>query len=687
MNKSTTFSYPDSIAEHFQVVRRGRGKTKQVWFRHMTYEGWINRKPADADNYLCGGLDVLDAIEAGTDVVALTEGEPDKERFQLETGIITATHHGGAGKFTPEQAFLHFVGYTGTVLILADNDEAGWYCALRRHDLLVEQAGLNSGQIKIYLPPDRLPDGSPAPVGYDVDAAYADGYGWEDFRPIDVARLRARHPRAATTATYTGQELRDEQVEPDSRHETQSQKLMRIALARYRFGRDELGKPFAVPLEGGGIVRYLGKSSDLANELAREFYRRMGKPPSSNALSEARNVLAGLAAEGEAEPVALRVGREAGPSGAIVIDMGDAAERAIVVRPGSWELVDKSPILFRRTKATLPFPEPIRGGDFSALRDLLNVNDSDWELIVAYLIVSFIPDIQHAVLYINGEQGTGKSDMTRMLVMLMDPTSVPLRKKPRDDREWSAAANASWVVPLENMSNIPEWLSDDLCRAVSGEGVVERQLYSNDDVNVRSFRRVIVLNGIETLGIRPDLADRMLMLNLARIPPVARKSEDVMQREFKAIRSAVFGAILDSLAAVLKVIESGRHVTRRAPRLADFAYHLRAVDLTREGLDSFGQFCRLQDQLSADIAKGDVVAAALEALTKHKTPWHGKATELLADIQRYTEFEAGRRDFPKSARTLATALRRNAPGLRKAGWRIDYRLKDGTTRWMIRPPE
>ncbi|HEU5159031.1 MAG TPA: hypothetical protein VFU43_18690 [Streptosporangiaceae bacterium] len=686
MDKLTTYSYPDELCEFFQVVRRGRGKTKRVWQRYRLNGDWILEKRPGAEDYLLGGVGVLDSIDAGADIVALTEGEPDQKRFQRETDIPTATHHGGAGKFTARQAFLHFAGYAGTVLILADDDEAGWYCALRRHDLLVEHAGLTSRQIRIYLPPDTLRDGSPTPDGYDVDAAYTDGYGLADFRLVDVARLRARHPRAAATATYAGQEAEGEQAGSAGRYETQSQKLMRIALARYRFGRDDLGKPFAVPLDGSGVVRYLGKSSELANELAKEFYRKAGKPPSANAISEARNVLAGLAAEGEAEPVALRVGRDAGPAGAIVIDMGDADERAIVVRPGSWELVDKSPILFRRTKATLPFPEPIRGGDFAGLRGLLNVGDADWKLVVAYLIVSFIPEIQHAVLYINGEQGTGKSDMTRMLVMLMDPTSVPLRKKPRDDREWSSAANASWVVPLENMSNIPEWLSDDLCRAVSGEGVVERQLYSNDDVNVRSFRRIIVLNGIETLGIRPDLADRMLMLNLSRIAPADRKSEDVMKREFAAVRPAVFGAILDGLAAVLKIIETGKHVTVRAPRLADFAYHLHAVDLSLNGFATFRHFCRLQDQLSADISKGDVVAAALEALTKQKNPCGGKASELLADIERFTEFEPGRHGFPKSAKTLSAALRRNAPGLRKAGWTIEDRIRDGTRRWSIQPP-
>jgi len=37
--------------------------------------------------------------------------------------------------------------------------------------------------------------------------------------------------------------------------------------------------------------------------------------------------------------------------GAIVLDLGDASGRAVLIRPGTWEIVDRSPVLFRRTAA------------------------------------------------------------------------------------------------------------------------------------------------------------------------------------------------------------------------------------------------------------------------------------------------------------------------------------------------
>jgi hypothetical protein len=52
-------------------------------------------------------------------------------------------------------------------------------------------------------------------------------------------------------------------------------------------------------------------------------------------------------------------------------------------------------------------------------------------------------------------------------------------------------------VVLDNISGIPDWLSDALCRAVTGDGMVRRRLYENDDLTVLAFRRVVALTSID----------------------------------------------------------------------------------------------------------------------------------------------------------------------------------------------
>jgi hypothetical protein len=74
------------------------------------------------------------------------------------------------------------------------------------------------------------------------------------------------------------------------------------------------------------------------------------------------------------------------------------------------------------------------------------------------------------VLAISGEQGTGKTTAVKVLVLLLDPGPVLVRKPPRDADSWVTAAAGSWVVGLNNLSDIPSWLSDSLCRASTGHG-------------------------------------------------------------------------------------------------------------------------------------------------------------------------------------------------------------------------
>ena len=58
-------------------------------------------------------------------------------------------------------------------------------------------------------------------------------------------------------------------------------------------------------------------------------------------------MLAGSALDAEPEQVVLRL---AAIEDGIVIDFGDSDGRAVVVRPGQWEVVERSPVLFRRTR-------------------------------------------------------------------------------------------------------------------------------------------------------------------------------------------------------------------------------------------------------------------------------------------------------------------------------------------------
>jgi hypothetical protein len=69
-------------------------------------------------------------------------------------------------------------------------------------------------------------------------------------------------------------------------------------------------------------------------------------------------------------------------------------------------------------------------------------------------------------------------------------------------------ANNGHVLAFDNLSGLQAWLSDALCRLASGGSFAVRKLYTNDEEILFQAARPMILNGIEEVISRPDLADR-----------------------------------------------------------------------------------------------------------------------------------------------------------------------------------
>jgi hypothetical protein len=74
------------------------------------------------------------------------------------------------------------------------------------------------------------------------------------------------------------------------------------------------------------------------------------------------------------------------------------------------------------------------------------------------------------------------------------------------------AANNGHLLAFDNVSGLPAWLSDALCRLASGGSFAVRRLYSDDEEVLFQATRPTLLNGIEDIISRPDLADRAIFL-------------------------------------------------------------------------------------------------------------------------------------------------------------------------------
>lgn len=313
------------------------------------------------------------------------------------------------------------------------------------------------------------------------------------------------------------------------------------------------------------------RSKAFREWLARQFYQDTERVPNAQATEDALRVIEGdCRFEGESHALTVRVAYDPETNQTVWLDLTDKPWRAVKVTPEGWEIVDAPPLLFRRFSLAAPQFAPTPGGNLDTLRAFLNVRDENaWIQLVVWLIAAFLPDIAHPVLVVYGEQGSAKSTLMRMLGMLIDPLRTQLRVEPRDVGEWVQAAHHSWLITLDNVSRLPDWLSDAICRAVTGEGFSKRMLYSDAEDIILTFRRVIALTGIEIVAQRSDLLDRSILLQLLPIAPDQRRSETEVLQSFAAVRPELLGALLDILAQVLTVLPSVK--LERMPRMADFA--------------------------------------------------------------------------------------------------------------------
>ncbi len=441
-----------------------------------------------------------------------------------------------------------------------------------------------------------------------------------------------------------------------------------VAMAReaYRFVMSTDGRPYAVALDGANLAVPLRGKAGLRQRLARRFADAYpGEVASQSALADAMTVLEGIAEDHDPVPVNLRVGQA--PDGASVVDLGSADGRAVVVSGLGWQVVDRSPVLFRRSGAMAPMPPPVLDGDgLAKLHALLNMDESAFHQLVAWLVAAWIPDIPHPALVCKGEQGTGKSKAAQMFINLIDPSPASKRSKPRDEKAWSRQAFSSWALCLDNVSAIAPWLSDTLCKAVTGDGVVDRALYTDDDVVVLTFKRVLAMTTIDAGALAGDLAERVLLLDLQLIDSHRRRSEEELDATFAVDRPAVLAALFDVLACALAVLPSVR--LQSMPRMADFARVLAAVDQT-QGWRTLDDYLATSANVATDAMEGDPFAMAIAALVDQAGTWQGTAAQLLEALP--VPGPVRPPTWPKDATRAGGRVKRLAPLLRSIGITVD----------------
>lgn len=443
--------------------------------------------------------------------------------------------------------------------------------------------------------------------------------------------------------------------------------------AEIELWHDQEAEAYATVPVNGHREHHAIASRGFRGWLIWRAYEETGSAPAAEAIECAVRVAEALALNRGPCHRAWR--RVAEHDGRLYLDLCDPQWRAVEISAGGWRVVGSAevPAKFLRSRGTEPLPEPDDGALIEELRGFVNVEtDADFRLVLAWLAAGFRPNGPYPILVLTGQQGASKTTLARICRRLIDPNMSPIRAIPKEERDLAVSAFNSWTLIYDNLSGLPAWFSDALCRLSTGGGFATRQLHSDRDEVIFAATRPIVLTGIGDLATRADFADRSLAITQPPLAEDQRREEREFWTAFEEARPRILGALCSAVAAGLRRLPDVK--LDRRPRMADFATWAEAC-APGFGWEP-GQFLRDYEENNSDAvavaAEASPLLPVIEAVLGRTglgaAGFDGTATELLARLREVcSQDDQKSRWFPGGASQLGSALRRIAPLLRSRG--------------------
>jgi hypothetical protein len=417
----------------------------------------------------------------------------------------------------------------------------------------------------------------------------------------------------------------------------------------------------SVPQPSGAVLNLqLGTKSARA-VLGRLFYKERDRPLPSRQLKEAMDALEAMAQfEGEKHEVDLRVARM---DNAIYVDLGRDDGLVVEINAEGWRTTHDCPVKFERRPGFGELPIPVEGGSMRSLQELLQLDEANFILLTAFLLICLRTGSTYMCLFVEGEQGSGKSVLCEVIKRIIDP-NVPLRLRlPGDDRNLMIVANAFYLPIFDNVSGFKGDLSDALCTLSTGGGFAARQLYSDDGVAIIDVTRPFVINGIGDFANRPDLMERAIPIKLPAMSDHSRKTEEELRAEFDALLPGLLGALYAISGEALRnerSVELGRTI-----RMADCAKWLLAAE-TATGFPANTMLPLLEDSQTEMVVDriSDLPLTMLLRQILAKGPVEDTVGELFIALT--LGRPKGDRSMPPTPAHLSKELKRLKPALAKA---------------------
>ena len=400
-----------------------------------------------------------------------------------------------------------------------------------------------------------------------------------------------------------------------------------------------------------------------------------GKIANAESINNASRTLGAKAIfEGQIIPLYLRVAwSNPETKDSIYYDLTDKRRRCIKITKGNgWKIADNQiEVLFKRYGHQAAQVEPLHDYDNNTIDkfvDSLNLKNEKHKLLVKIWIVSLlIPDIAHPMILPYGEKGSAKSTLQKKIKTLIDPSSLDLLSIYNDKAQFIQQLSHNYLCFYDNVRHEPKWLSDEVCRAITGGAFSKRGLYTDDEDIPYKYKRILSFSGINLIFTQEDALDRSIKVELERIRDENNIPDTRIIDEIKQQIPKLLGYIFDILSKALEIKDSVN--LKRLPRMADFAEWGEAIAraMGYKPLEFLDTYFENIGQQNFEIVESNPFAYAISKLIDYDVnSWISSPKVFVSHLREFADNnDIDRSKFPKSPQSISRQLNKIKSNLRE----------------------
>lgn len=174
------------------------------------------------------------------------------------------------------------------------------------------------------------------------------------------------------------------------------------------------------------------------------------------------------------------------------------------------------------------------------------------------------------ILVLLGEKGSGKTSTLQWLLLTLFGSKAKVQSLIRNKEDaFISTVTTNYLACFDNADGRVTWLNDHLATLATGARYTFRKLYTTNTSVSYTPHVFLALTSRSPHFRRDDVADRLLLLRVSRIPNF--KSEWELQSERLNLRNEIWSELLDDLNTIVETLKSSSNPDHTRFRMADWA--------------------------------------------------------------------------------------------------------------------